>query len=62
MPRTGAATRIDNGGAEERLTFHRTEEFKRLFGIDPADDPVVDALADTVIHLPLGPANEETTP
>lgn len=40
------------------LIFHQAEECKRLTGCDPADRAMVEAHADAVVHLLLGP--EET--
>ncbi|MGI9590287.1 MAG: TetR/AcrR family transcriptional regulator [Myxococcota bacterium] len=37
------------------LIFHQAEECKRLTGLDPADEAVVEAHADAVVHLLLGP-------
>jgi AcrR family transcriptional regulator len=40
------------------LIFHQAEECKRLTGLDPAQEAMVEAHADAVVHLLLGP--EET--
>ena len=37
------------------LIFHQAEECKRLTGLDPTDEAVVEAHADAVVHLLLGP-------
>jgi hypothetical protein len=37
------------------LIFHQAEECRRLTGVDPCDDAVVDAHAQAVAHLLLGP-------
>jgi TetR/AcrR family transcriptional regulator len=37
------------------LIFHQAEECKRLTGLDPADEAMVEAHADAVVHLLLGP-------
>jgi TetR/AcrR family transcriptional regulator len=41
------------------ILFHQAEECRRLTGVDPADDAVIEAHADAVVHLLLGP--EEST-
>ena len=37
------------------LIFHQAEECKRLTGLDPADEAMVEAHANAVVHLLLGP-------
>ena len=37
------------------LIFHQAEECKRLTGLDPTDEAVVEAHADAVVYLLLGP-------
>jgi AcrR family transcriptional regulator len=41
------------------LIFHQAEECKRLAGVDPTDASVVEAHADAVAHVILGPPTEE---
>jgi len=41
------------------LIFHQAEECKRLAGVDPADDTVVEAHVRAVEHLLLGPPQKE---
>ena len=41
------------------LIFHQAEECKRLTGVDPFDEAVVEAHARAVEHLLLGPDDEE---
>jgi AcrR family transcriptional regulator len=41
------------------LFFHQAEECKRLSGVDPFDERVVEEHARAVEHLLLGPPNEE---
>lgn len=41
------------------LIFHQAEECRRMTGVDPMDPDAVEAHADAVVHLLLGP--EETT-
>jgi TetR/AcrR family transcriptional regulator len=41
------------------LIFHQAEECKRLTGVDPFDEAVVEAHARAVEHLLLGPYDEE---
>jgi len=44
------------------LIFHQAEECKRLAGVDPADDAVVEAHVRAVEHLLLGPPPTEVSP
>jgi len=37
------------------ILFHQAEECRRLTGVDPADDAVIEAHADAVVQLLLGP-------
>lgn len=37
------------------ILFHQAEECRRLTGVDPAEDAVIEAHADAVVHLLLGP-------
>jgi AcrR family transcriptional regulator len=37
------------------LLFHQAEECRRLTGVDPSDDAVIEAHAEAVTHLLLGP-------
>jgi AcrR family transcriptional regulator len=37
------------------IFFHQAEECRRLTGVDPAEDAVIEAHADAVVHLFLGP-------
>jgi len=41
------------------LVFHQAEECKRLTGVDPSDPAVIEAHADAVEHLLLGPPPKE---
>ncbi len=41
------------------LVFHQAPECQRLTGLEPADPAFVEAHADAVTHLFLGPPNEE---
>jgi AcrR family transcriptional regulator len=43
------------------LIFHQAEECKRLSGVDPFDDAVVEEHARIVEHLLLGPPHEESS-
>ena len=43
------------------LIFHQAEECKRLAGVDPFDDAVVEEHARVVEYLFLGPPNEESS-
>jgi len=40
------------------LIFHQAEECKRLTGHDPAEEAMVEAHADAVVHLLLGPEED----
>ena len=42
--------------------FHQAEECKRLSGVDPTDDAVIEEHARIVEQLILGPLNEEKSP
>jgi TetR/AcrR family transcriptional regulator len=42
------------------LVFHQAPECRRLSGRDPSEDAFVEAHADAVVRLFLGPADEET--
>jgi TetR/AcrR family transcriptional regulator len=42
------------------LVFHQAPECRRLTGLDPSDDAFVEAHADAVTHLLVGPPEEET--
>ena len=44
------------------LIFHQAEECKRLAGVDPFDEAVVEEHARIVEHLFLGPPDEENSP
>ncbi|MDX1649629.1 MAG: TetR/AcrR family transcriptional regulator [Myxococcota bacterium] len=44
------------------LVFHQAPECRRLAGVDPEGDAFVDAHADAVIHLLLGPPPGEEAP
>lgn len=44
------------------LVFHQAPECRRLTGSDPSDDAFVEAHADAVTHLLLGPSPEEDAP
>lgn len=44
------------------LIFHQAEECKRLTGVDPFDEAVVEAHARAVEYLLLGPSDEEDSP
>jgi hypothetical protein len=44
------------------VIFHQAEECKRLAGVDPTDEAVVDAHARAVEHFFLGPEKMESSP
>jgi len=43
------------------LIFHQAEECRRVSGVDPAEDAAIEAHADAVVHLLLGPETPAST-